>query len=159
MDLHLRDIEADDLPIFYEHQLDPEATRLAAFTSRDRESFMAHWDGILGDGTIAKRTIVIDGRVAGNVVSFERDGDLEVGYWIGREYWGKGVATGALSQFLDEVRTRPLRARVATHNVGSIRVLEKCGFAVIGHETGLPDANGKQVEEVLLQLDGQEVAG
>jgi RimJ/RimL family protein N-acetyltransferase len=73
--------------------------------------------------------------VAGNVVSFEQDGEREVGYWIGREYWGKGVATEALSQFLDHVEVRrPLYAGVAKHNVASIRVLEKCGFTIVGKE-------------------------
>lgn len=98
---------------------------------------MVHWTKILADETVIKRTVLFNGRVAGNVVSFEQECEQEVGYWIGREYWGKGVATEALSQFLAhaEVR-RPLHAAVAKHNVGSIRVLEKCGFAVVGEEEG-----------------------
>lgn len=153
MDLQLRDVEDEDLPIFFEHQRDPEATRMAAFTARDRDAFMTHWKEILGDETIAKKTIVSDGRVAGNIVSFDRNGEREIGYWIGREHWGKGVATRALSAFLSEVRVRPLLARVAKDNLGSIRVLEKCGFTITRQEKGPPDASGQEVEEVILELN------
>jgi RimJ/RimL family protein N-acetyltransferase len=125
----LRDVVHDDLPIFFEHQSDPEAVAMAAFPAREYDAHMAHWaDNVLPDETAFKRTIDVDGQVAGNVVSWEADGRRMVGYWIGREFWGRGVATRALSAFLDEVTTRPLYAHVATTNVASIRVLEKCGF-------------------------------
>lgn len=132
----LRDVTEADLPIFFEHQLDTEASQMAAFPSRDRDSFMAHWRKILGDSTLIKQTILFDGAVAGNIGSFEQDGQAQVGYWIGREYWGKGVASAALAAFLAHVQARPLYAHVAKHNLGSVRVLEKCGFAICGQETG-----------------------
>jgi RimJ/RimL family protein N-acetyltransferase len=134
-DVVLRDVTEDDLAVFFEHQRDPVANRMAAFPPRDREAFMAHWTKILADKSIIKKTILFDGHVAGNVVSFEHSGRREIGYWVGREYWGKGVATEALSGFLNhaEVR-RPLHAGVAKHNVGSIRVLEKCDFTIISEE-------------------------
>jgi RimJ/RimL family protein N-acetyltransferase len=53
-----------------------------------------------------------------------------VGYWVGREFWGRGIATRALAAFLDEVSERPIYAGVADTNLASIRVLEKCGFTV-----------------------------
>ena len=136
-DVLLRDVAEDDLPVFFEHQRNPVANRMADFPPRNWDAFVAHWTKILADETVIKKTVLFDGRVAGNVVSFEQECEREVGYWIGREYWGKGVATEALSQFLAhaEVR-RPLHAAVAKHNVGSIRVLEKCGFAVVGEEEG-----------------------
>ena len=149
----LRDVTEDDLPIFFEHQLDPEANRMAAFPARDREAFTAHWTKILGDDTVTKKTILFDGQVAGNVVSFERFGEREVGYWIGRQYWGKGVATRALSEFLGHVTTRPLYARVAKHNVASLRVLKKCGFTIYGHDKVPADTGGEEVEEVILKLE------
>jgi RimJ/RimL family protein N-acetyltransferase len=127
-EVSLRAVEGDDLPIFFEDQADPEASRMANFVPRDREAFMAHWEKVLRDETVVVRTIEFQGRVAGNVVSWEHDGERDIGYWVGREHWGKGVATSALSAFLHELETRPLRAHVAHHNVGSIRVLEKCGF-------------------------------
>jgi RimJ/RimL family protein N-acetyltransferase len=131
-DVVLRDVTEGDLAIFFEHQRDPVANRMADFPPRDRDAFRAHWTKILADESVTKKTILFDGRVAGNVVSFEQDGEREVGYWIGREYWGRGVATKALSVFLSRVEVRrPLHAGVAKHNLASKRVLEKCGFTVI----------------------------
>jgi RimJ/RimL family protein N-acetyltransferase len=128
-EVRLRDIELNDLPIFYEHQLDAEATRMAAFPSRDREAFDAHWaTNILGNPSTITQTILVDGQVAGNIGSWPQEGTHLVGYWIGKEHWGKGVATRALAAFLSIVKERPLHAHVVKHNVGSIRVLEKCGF-------------------------------
>ena len=129
--VRLREVEPTDLPIFYEQQLDAEATRMAAFPSRDRAAFDAHWaTRILGNPAAITRTILVDDQVAGNVGSWPQDGARLVGYWIGREHWGKGVATRALGAFLHVVTERPLHAHVARHNVGSMRVLEKCGFRV-----------------------------
>jgi RimJ/RimL family protein N-acetyltransferase len=148
VDVLLRDVLEGDLPTFFEHQLDPAANRMAAFAPRDNDAFMAHWKKILADTAVAKKTILFDGHVAGNIVSFERSGKREVGYWIGREYWGKGIATEALLQFLRHVTERPLYALVAKHNVASIRVLEKCGFAIADHGRGSPGARGPVVLEV-----------
>ena len=145
-DVLLRDVTEGDLPIFFEQQLDPETTQIAAFPARDRDAFMAHWTKILGDETITKKTILFDRQVAGNIVSFEQFGEPLVGYWLGKKYWGKGVATQALSAFLDHVKARPLYARVAKHNIASIRVLEKCGFTICGEE----------VEEFILKLGTNE---
>jgi RimJ/RimL family protein N-acetyltransferase len=127
-DVHLRDVIENDLPIFYEQQLDPDATRMAAFPSRDREAFMAHWAKIMRNETNTLMTILFDEQVAGNIVSWQQDDEREIGYWLGKEYWSKGIATKALAEFLNQVTTRPLYAHVAKHNLASIRVLEKCGF-------------------------------
>jgi RimJ/RimL family protein N-acetyltransferase len=102
---------------------------MADFPARDAEAFNAHWERILRDDTLTKKTIVYEGQVAGNVVSWhDEDGKRLVGYWLGKEFWGKGLATKALGELLEELTTRPLYAYVAKTNVGSIRVLEKCGF-------------------------------
>ncbi len=130
----LRDVEEADLAIFFAHQQEAEANRMAAFPARGREAFAAHWARILADEGVETQAIVADGQVVGNVVSFEHDGRREVGYWIGMEHRGKGIATCALAQFLARETTRPLYAGVATHNAASVRVLEKCGFAVCGEE-------------------------
>lgn len=149
--VRLRDVQEGDLPIFYEHQLDPDATRMAAFPARDWEAFMAHWNKILGDGTIIKKTILYEGQVAGNLVCFGEPGERMVGYWIGKPFWGKGIATRALGSFLQIVKERPLYAHVATHNLASLRVLEKCGFTRYG-EASEPVEGGEQVEEFILLL-------
>src|SRR5688572_21372540 len=119
----LRDVAEDDLPIFFEHQRDPESTRMAAFASRAWEPFALHWrKNILANDDAAKKTVVVDGEVVGNVVSWTHDKKRLVGYWIARSHWGKGVATRALAEFLEHDATRPIYAWVAEHNAGSIRV-------------------------------------
>jgi RimJ/RimL family protein N-acetyltransferase len=128
----LRDVTEADLPLFFEHQRDPVATEMAAFPARERAPFLAHWATILADPALAKQTILVDGQVAGNIGSWEQDGQREVGYWLDRAYWGRGVATQALALFLRQVTARPLYAYVAQHNIGSRRVLEKCGFTLAG---------------------------
>ena len=144
--MRLRGVSEDDLPIFFEHQRDPVANRMAAFPPRERDAFMTHWGSILRDASVIVRTIELDGDVAGNVVLFGFEGRREVGYWIGREFWGRGVATRALSAFMQEVEERPIYAGVAETNVASIHVLEKCGF------TALETSDEEHVGEVLLRL-------
>ena len=151
-DVLLRDVTEGDPPLFFEHQRDPVANEMAAFPARDRDTFLAHWTRILGDTAILKKTILVDGQVAGNVVCFEQSGERLVGYWIERSYWGRGVATRALSQFLEHVPARPLFARVAKHNVASRRVLEKCGFTICGEDNEAADG----VEEFVLQLSAAD---
>jgi len=139
-------VSDEDLPIFFEHQRDPVANRMAAFPPRERDAFMTHWGSILRDASVIVRTIELDGDVAGNVVLFGFEGRREVGYWIGREFWGRGVATRALSAFMQEVEERPIYAGVAETNVASIHVLEKCGF------TAMETSDEEHVGEVLLRL-------
>lgn len=131
-DVVLRDVVADDVPTLYEHQRDPDAAEMAAFRSRDREAHSAHWTKILADETVVAKAIVADGDVVGSIVTWPHGADREVGYWIDRAHWGRGIATAALARFLELVTERPLTAFVATHNKGSIRVLEKCGFVPAG---------------------------
>jgi RimJ/RimL family protein N-acetyltransferase len=156
----LRDVTDDDLPIFFEQQLDETANHMAAFTAQDpsdRDAHAAHWKRIRSDDTITLRTIVVgaggaaDG-VAGYVASFQREGTPEVSYWLGRSFWGRGIATRALRDFLDLVEVRPLFARVVKDNVASCRVLEKCGFTVAGEDTGFANARGEEVAELIMCL-------
>jgi RimJ/RimL family protein N-acetyltransferase len=155
----LRDTTEDDLPIFFEQQLDSDANYMAAFTAEDptdKDAFTAHWAKILGDDTKINKTILLDERVAGYVACFEQFGEPEVSYWIGKEYWGRGLATKALSDFLGYVKVRPLCARVAKDNIASIRVLEKCGFTISGEDKGFSNARGEEIEEFILKLRANE---
>ncbi len=131
-DVHLRDVTAADLPIFFAQQLDPEATHMAGFPSREHDAFMAHWAKNMAHAGNIMQTIVAGDHVAGNIVSWAQDGQREVGYWLGKDYWGQGIASAALALFLEHVAARPLYAHVVKHNLGSIRVLEKCGFVPAG---------------------------
>ena len=150
-EVRLRNVERNDLPVFYEQQLDADAARMAGFASRDRAAFDAHWaTRILGNPAAITQTILVDGQVAGNIGSWPQDGVRHIGYWIGKEHWGRGVATRALAAFLAIVTERPLHAHVARHNVGSIRVLEKCGFDFESEEGA--DVAGGNVAELVFVL-------
>jgi RimJ/RimL family protein N-acetyltransferase len=148
--IRLRAVTPDDLPIFFQQQLDPEATRMADFPARDRDSFMTHWNTkVLPNDNAIVRTILYDERIAGNIVCWEQDGRWLIGYWLGKEYWGKSIATQALTLFLQVQTTRPLYAYVARHNLASKRVLEKCGFSVVIEDA----ASSEEIEEFLLKLE------
>ena len=142
----LREVVEGDLPAFHEYECDPEAAAMAAFPSRDRDAFMAHWAKTLANDSALTMTIVSDGEVAGNIGCWEADGHRFVGYWIGREFWGRGLATQALAELLGLVEARPLYAHVVKSNVASIRVLEKNGFVEVGRHTG-----DDGIEELVLE--------
>jgi RimJ/RimL family protein N-acetyltransferase len=155
----LRDVIETDLPIFFNHQQDPTALHIAAFTAKDPASwdaFLAHWTTILGDDTVKMKTVLFNGQVAGSVGSFEMFGKPQVTYWIGKEYWGQGLATSALSEFLRIQKLRPIYGSAASDNVASIRVLEKCGFKIYGYEKGFANARGQEIEESILVLEAGE---
>ena len=149
----LRDIRESDLAIFFEQQRDPLANQMAAFPARDWDMFVAHWAKIMKDETIFLKTILYEEQVAGNLVSFELSGEREVGYWLGREFWGRGIATRALSAFLAQVKIRPVYAHVAKHNIASLRVLEKCGFMLRGEEKNFAVIQGEPVDGLIFKLD------
>src|SRR5690242_18330425 len=130
----LREVLDEDLGALFEQWADPVAAQMAAFTAPDhmeRDAFERRWSRLRADDTVLNRTIVVDGEVTGAIGSWGAPDEREVTYWIGREYWGKGIATCALQAFLIVDLARPLHARVAYDNVASRRVLEKCGFRVI----------------------------
>ena len=151
-EVRLRDVIEDDLPIFFEHQIDPDAVAMAAHLPRDQDAFQAHWTELLAKESVIKKTILFDDLVVGYIMSFVYFGVREVGYWIGKEYWGQGIATRALLEFLDQVPLRPLRASAAKHNSGSLRVLEKCGFRLVGEDKEFSKIGGRVVEGFVFEL-------
>ena len=156
MDVALRDVREADLDAFFVHLQDEGAVWMAAFTPpdpTDREAFDAHWRRLLADDTVLARTIEVDGAVAGHIASFDMLGDRELTYWLDRAVWGRGVGTGALKAFLELERTRPLHARAASDNAGSIRLLEKCVFVRVDTERGFATARNEEIDEVVLRLD------
>ena len=155
MSVRLRAPIESDVAIFFEQQREPEAMRMAAFSSKDpndREAFDARWSRIRGDDDVRIRTIEDDGAVAGYVASFMRGDVREVSYWVGGAFWGRGVASTALGKFLEEETRRPLVGRAATDNIASRRVLEKCGFVEIARERAFANARGEEIEEVVMRL-------
>jgi RimJ/RimL family protein N-acetyltransferase len=120
---------------------------------KDKAAFHAHWDKILKSSQNTNRTIVAEGQVAGYISCYPHEENIEVTYWLGRECWGKGLATEALRKMLHLVVARPIFARAATDNIGSIRVLQKCGFKIIGRDRGFANGRGEDTEEYILRLD------
>lgn len=85
----LREITRDDLSIFFEQQLDPEANWMATFTAKDptdRQAFDTHWEKVLADKSITIRAILYDRVVAGSVLCHAWGGDPEISCWLGREF-------------------------------------------------------------------------
>src|ERR671937_949135 len=156
MGLTLREVRDEDLPLLFEQWADPVAVHMAAFTApdhMDREAFERRWSRIRADETMLARVIVVDDDVAGTISSWGDPGEREVTYWIGRSYWGKGIASDALNTFLTVDQSRPLHARVAYDNVASRRVLEKCGFRVVATERSFAEARSTEIEEFVLRLE------
>jgi RimJ/RimL family protein N-acetyltransferase len=155
-EVSLRPLTEADLPVIFEHQLDPEGRTMAAITNPDPtnwEAFRDHFRKVLTNENNIIQVVLLDGQVVGHVVSFLVEEERQVGYWIGRAYWGQGIATRALALLLDQIPTRPLFARAAADNIASRRVLTKCGFQVIAHERGFANARGEEIDEVVMRLD------
>ncbi|MEU2440620.1 GNAT family N-acetyltransferase [Streptomyces rubradiris] len=156
MEIALRAVRDSDVPVFRRQMTDPEAVRMAAFGPEDRtgpEAFAAYWQRLRA-GRAVLRTVLADGAVAGSAMVYGEAGEREVSYWIDRAYWGRGVATAALRALLAEVPERPLYARAAADNAGSLRVLAKCGFRETARARGFANARGREIEEVVLVLEG-----
>ena len=154
--LVLREVEDRDLGVLFEHSRDRDAIRMAAFTSpdqNDRAAFERRWARLRSDVSTTNRVIEIESRVVGHIASFDLEGQREVTYWIGREDWGRGIATLALQEFLQLEATRPLYAHAASDNAASIRVLTKCGFFIVGEGREFAHGRDEETDEVVLRLD------
>jgi RimJ/RimL family protein N-acetyltransferase len=155
-DVALRPIDDSDLDALFEQMRDPESVRMAAFTAKDpddRAAFEAHMAKVRSSPEGIMRAITADGRFVGSIASFVLDGDTELTYWIDRSFWGQGIASRALALLLEMVPVRPVFARAASDNIGSLTVLRKAGFAVVGTEISYANARGTEIEETILRLD------
>ncbi|NUT02246.1 MAG: GNAT family N-acetyltransferase [Hamadaea sp.] len=153
--IDLRPVEDADHDEIFEMMRDPEAVAMAAFTAQDpadRAAFEAHMRKIRANPEVTFRVITRDGAFAGTISSFVMEGDTEITYWVDRALWGQGVASQALELFLTQVTVRPLFARAASDNVGSLRVLEKAGFRVVGSEVSHANGRGGPIKEAILTL-------
>ena len=152
----LRPVEDADLDPLFDQMRDPESVRMAAFTPDDpddRDAFDAHRSRVSSDPSVTERAITCDGQFVGIVASFVIEGETEVTYWVDRAAWGRGIASAALALLLELVPGRPLHARAASDNTGSLRVLQKAGFQAVGTETSFASARGTEIEETILRLD------
>jgi RimJ/RimL family protein N-acetyltransferase len=156
MNVSLRPLEDRDLDTIYQQVTDPESIRMAAFTAKDqtdRGAFLDRISRLRADTSVTHRVIDVDGAAAGTIGSFRIDDQLEVTYWVDRARWGQGIASAALRMLLAETAERPVYARAASDNVGSLRVLEKAGFRRVGVDRGFASGRAEEIEETLLRLD------
>ena len=131
----LRPVLATDLTTLFQQQLEPEAVAMSAYPSKDRGEFIRHWEGIMKNKNVTARTIIYKEKVAGHIIFWkESKYEQRVGYWIGKEFWRRGIASAAVAEFLLLVNIRPLFAEVANHNAASQKVLQKNGFTL--HDEG-----------------------
>jgi RimJ/RimL family protein N-acetyltransferase len=151
----LTETKKDDLNAFFEFQLDKEANYLAAFTAKDpndKNAYLEKYTKFLSDPTKNMKTIKANGEIVGSISKFMIEDDAEITYWIDRKYWGQGIATTALQDFLKIEKIRPIFGRVAFDNYGSQKVLEKCGFVKIGTDKGFANARQAEIEEFIYKL-------
>lgn len=155
MELKCTVTQEADLETFFLFQTDEEANQMAAFTAEDpwdKAAYMKKWTAIVHNDQINMQSIRMDGQLVGSVLHFTMDGNTYVSYWIGRQYWGRGIASKALQLFLQTTGIRPLLAQVAYDNYGSQRVLEKCGFVKVATEKGYANARKTEIEEFVYKL-------
>jgi len=162
-DINLRPTKISDLDTLFQFQLDKEGGYLAAFMPKNHTDKLAYIDKytkLLGDSTVNNQTIILDNIIAiildniivGSIAKFIMEDNAEITYWIDRKFWGQGIATKALKNFLDIETTRPIFGRVAFDNFGSQKVLEKCGFIKIGSDRGFANARKTEIEEYIYKL-------
>ena len=153
MAITLRDVTDADLPIFFDPQRDLTYNHMAAFTHKDpddRAAFDAHWKKVLRQPGEQEP----DDRLRGP----GRRAHTRASPWAetARSPTDRPPVSGAAAsrrrrsaRSSRSTRSARLRARAAKDNVGSLRVLAKCGFEVIGEEIGFANARGKEIEEVV----------
>ncbi len=155
LDIKLRPTEIADLETLFEFQLDKEGGYLAAFMPKDptdKSAYLDKYTKLLNDQTVNNQTIILDNVIVGSIAKFVMEGETEITYWIGRKYWGQGIATKTLKEFLTLETNRPIFGRVAFDNLGSQKVLEKCGFEKVGTDKGFANARQAEIEEYIYKL-------
>lgn len=155
LDIKLRPTEISDLDFLFQFQLDKEGGYLAAFMPKDptdKSAYLNKHMKLLDDPTVINQTIIFDNIIVGSIAKFVMEGDTEITYWIDRNFWGRGIATKALNEFLAIETTRPIFGRVAFDNFGSQKVLERCGFIKIGTDKGFANARQTEIEEFIYKL-------
>ena len=153
--LALRPVEARDLDAIFEQMRDPESVRMAAFTAddpSDRNAFDAHMAKVMASPDNRLWAITRDAQLVGTMGSWVSEGTTELFYWVDRASWGQGIATRALTLLLEGIPVRPIRARAASDNARSLRVLQKAGFRPIGTEVAFAPGRGAEIEETILEL-------
>jgi len=153
--IELRALDDDDLDAIFEMMRDREAIAMAAFTAEDpddRDAFDAWIARQRTADDVLTLVVTENGGFAGTAAAFTVDGDREVSFWIARHAWGRGVATAALRLLISREPVRPLFARAAAHNAGSIAVLKKAGFTEVSRNVDYAPGVKREVEEIVFTL-------
>ena len=155
-DIKLRPTKISDLDLLFQFQLDKEGGYLAAFMPKDptdKSAYISKYTRLLDDPGVNNQTITLDNIIVGSIAKFVMDGHTEITYWIDRKFWGQGIATKALKEFLAIETTRPIFGRVAFDNIGSQKVLEKSGFNKVYTDKGFANARQMEIEEFIYKLE------
>lgn len=123
------------------------------YTKQDGEFFISQMLSADENDTFSF-AITVDGRLAGSIGVFRQSNihscTAEMGYYLGEQYWGKGIMTDAVKQVCEYVFTHSniirIYAEPFAHNIGSCRVLEKAGFEYEGTLKSNAVKNGKVID-------------
>jgi RimJ/RimL family protein N-acetyltransferase len=128
------------------------------YTLRDAEAYLASpRDPVLPSLLIFERTGGAPDLVGSCGLGRRPSGAVEMGYWIARDHWGRGIATEACTALLDIARTLRIARLEGSHfldNPASGRVLEKLGFEPVGIVAPrMSCARGEEVPARLMRLE------
>jgi RimJ/RimL family protein N-acetyltransferase len=153
--VRIRNLNSEDIPKFFQFQLDEEANQMAAFTAKDtsdKVAFLAHWEKIAKNIDVTIQTILFNKAVIGNITAYPMFDELQLSYWLSKEYWGNDFTSKAVSLFLIKFPARPIFSRTAFDNIGSQRVLIKNNFIKVGEENYFANARTKEIVEFIFKL-------
>jgi RimJ/RimL family protein N-acetyltransferase len=127
------------------------------YTLRDAEAFLASpRDPVLPSFLIFERTDDAPRLVGSCGLGRRPSGAVEMGYWIARPHWGRGLATEACRALIGIARALGIASLEGSHfidNPASARVLEKLGFEPRGLVAPrMSCARGEEVPARLMRL-------
>ncbi|MCP4380868.1 MAG: GNAT family N-acetyltransferase [Hyphomicrobiales bacterium] len=155
--LELRITEAEDIARLVAQISDFEVAKTLArvpcpYREADAEAFRSAASAAMALGLDLPLTIALDGELIGGIGLTDIRGGCDFGYWLGRDYWGKGYASEAGRAFLDHAfenyDTAIIRSGVFIGNDASLRVQEKLGFEVVGRRMVHCLARGRVIEHI-----------
>ena len=122
------------------------------YTYNDCEDYF-----LISDSNQYALNIFLDNKLIGGV-SLTLDGDnyYDLGYWLGKDYWGKGYATESskklLEYALEKLNSSKIKSGYFVDNLSSGNVLKKLGFKEVGIEKRYSDSNKKEMDLMLVVL-------
>lgn len=149
--VRIRDVETNDLDVLFRMQGDSDSRWMAAFGTKDfndKEAFLIRMSKIAADANSIFRVLEHAEEVIGFIGKWV-DGDRpELMYWVDRKFWGKGIASSAVEEFLLQYSQRPLYAHIVSDNLASQAILIKNGFTKYEEVTAFSDIRNVDVVEI-----------